>query len=218
VPDLSFRIEGSSAVAFSAAPELAFAVRIANARPHEPVQSILLRCQIHLDAPARAYSSVEAASLRDLFGEGRVWGRAVRRVLWAHATVVVPAFEVDTVVELHVPCAADPLAAVTRYFAAIREGEVPVVMLFSGTVLHEGVRGGLQAFPVPWSSEARWALPVRTHVQAVEAHHGALAPVVVKRTLLDRLERYRGRAGLASLDQALESLLAREGDTEAARA
>jgi hypothetical protein len=205
--DLAFRLEGAAPVPFAAMPQVAFSVRVTAAGEVRSVHSALLRCQIHIDASARSYSAREREQLRDLFGEGAVWGRALRRVLWTHATAVVPAFDREALFEVHAPCTFDLCAASSKYLEALQSGEVPVVILFSGTVFHATPDGALQAAPVPWSAEARGTVPARAWHETLEHHYAGRAALPVGRDVLDRLGRYKARSGLPTWDAVLEQLL-----------
>jgi len=161
VPDLSFRIEGAGVVPFAAAPLLGLALRIDNAPPDEVVHTVALRCQIQIEATRRHYSPEEQARLTDLFGEPDRWSRTLRSLLWTHVNAVVPTFTGSTVVELQVPCTFDFNVAATKYFAALSDGELPLSLLFSGTIFYEDpATGGLQVSPIPWEKEAHFRLPV----------------------------------------------------------
>jgi hypothetical protein len=205
--DLTFRLEGAAGVPFAATPQMAFAVRVSTAGAIRSVHSALLRCQIQIDASARAYTAHEKEALRDLFGDGPVWGRAVGRVLWAHATAVVPAFSGETQFEVHAPCTYDLCVASAKYFHALQNGDVPVAILFSGTVFHAAADGALQAAPVPWSAEARWAVPARVWQETLEHYYAGRAALPLSKDVVDRLGRYKTRSGLPTWDAAIESLL-----------
>jgi hypothetical protein len=207
MPDLSFRIEGASPVAFAVSPQIALAVRVVNSRPEHPVQSALLRCQIQIDAAARSYEPDESEALRDLFGEGTVRGRAQTRLAWVQTAVVVPPFTNDAAFDVHVPCTFDMCIATAKYFRALLEGGAPVVMLFSGTVFHRDAEGALRTSPVPWSTEARFTVPGQVWRDAIADHYAGITPVPLRRDLFDRLDRYRRDNALPTWDHAIERLL-----------
>jgi len=207
MPDLAFRIEGAAPLAFAASPAIAFAVRATNASPDDPVQSALLRCQIHVEASTRAYTDAELERLRDVLGEGRVRGRASGRILWAQTAAVIPGFTGEVVFEVHAPCTLDLAVASSRYFHALDGGDVPVAMLFSGTVFHASADGALRAAPVPWSSEARFSMPASVWKECAEHHYAGRAALPLSRDVFDRLLRYKTRAGLATWEQAIDRLL-----------
>ena len=100
MPDLSFKVEEAVAVPFAAAPTLAFKLRIANAIPGESIHTVALRCQIQIETTRRRYSAEEQMGMLDLFGEPERWSHTLRRLLWTHVSVVVPAFEDNTLAEI----------------------------------------------------------------------------------------------------------------------
>jgi hypothetical protein len=207
VRQLTFRVTGAAPVPFAASPQVAFSVTVTNPEPSAPVRSALLRCQIQIDARARTYDARESEALRDIFGSGTVWGRAVGRLLWTHATAVVPEFEQETTFDVHAPCTIDLGLAWARYFAAIGAAEVPVLLLFSGTIFHDAGDGALRTAPIPWSAEARCTVSADMWREALQEHYGCLAAIPLRKDLLDRLDRYRQRSGVSSWERAIEKLL-----------
>jgi hypothetical protein len=205
--DLTFRIESASPVPFAVSPQIALSVRVVNGRPNLAVDSALLRYQIQIDAPARSYDTNEYEALRDLFGEGAVRGRAVRRLSWTHAAVVVPPFTHEATFDVHAPCTFDMCVSTTKYFRALFEGGAPVILLFSGTVFHRDEQGALRASPVPWSTEARFTIPARVWHDAVHDHYAGVTPLPVRHDLFERLERYRRDHALPSWDHVIDRLL-----------
>ena len=55
-------------------------------------------------------------------------------MLWTHASAVVPSFTGSTAVELQVPCSFDFNVAATKYFHGLADGDIPLCLMFSGTV------------------------------------------------------------------------------------
>ena len=99
MPDLSFQVEGAEAVPFAVAPLLVFKLRVTNARAEESLHSIVLRCQIQIEATRRRYNgSGTRAQLLDWFGEPDRWSQTVAARLDAHDGVVPP-FTRHTVVD-----------------------------------------------------------------------------------------------------------------------
>jgi hypothetical protein len=207
VPDLSFHVEGAAAVPYAAAPSLAFKLRIANAQAAEPVQTIALRCQIQIETTKRHYNAAEQARLFDLFGEPARWGNTLRAMLWTHASVIVTPFVGATLVELPVPCTFDFNVAATKYFAGLADGEVPLNLMFSGTVFYEAAEGALQVAQIPWDREAHYRLPVRVWNEMMDIYYPNGAWLRLRRDVFDRLHQYKMQRGLATWEQTIESLL-----------
>jgi hypothetical protein len=209
VPELTFHVEGAKAVPYSASPLLALQVRIGCAAG--PIHSLGLHCQVRIEAARRRYAAAEQAGLVDLFGTPERWGQTLRSLLWANTSVAVPAFSGSTVVDLPLPCSGDFNLAVTRYMSALEDGEVPLALLFSGTIFHASPGGALQVAQVPWDREAAYRLPVRVWREMMNHYFPGSAWLVLRQDVLDRLARYKSRGAFATWEQALESLLPPEG-------
>jgi len=207
VPDLNFQIEGAEAVAYAAAPLLSFKLRVDNAVAAEPIHTVALHCQIQIEAPRRRYNEQEQARLLDLYGEPERWGQTLRTMLWTHASVVVKPFEGTTLVDLPVPCTFDFNVAAAKYFAGLEDGEVPLCLLFSGTVFYEAEDGALQVSQISWEKEARYRLPVRVWQQMMDFYYPNSVWLSLRRDVFDRLYQYKMRRGIPTWEQTLESLL-----------
>jgi hypothetical protein len=202
-PSLTFAVESAQAAPFAASPTILLALRIAATGP---VRSLTLNCQIRIQAPARPYSPPEQARLRDLFGQPAQWATTLRSLLWTQTTLVVPAFEGETLVDLPIAGTYDFEVASAKYFAGLAEGAVPLELLFSGTLFYPGP-AGLQAAQLPWDSEARFRLPVATWRAAVDGHCPNSAWLRLRRDAFDRLDEFRVRRGLPTWEAALDALL-----------
>jgi hypothetical protein len=207
VPELSFKVEGAEAVTFAVSPLLSFKLRISNADAGQRVQTVSLRCQIQIETTRRHYTAEEKERLRDLFGEPERWGQTLRAMLWTHASVIVTPFAGSTVVELPVPCTFDFNVAATKYFAGLEAGEVPLNLLFSGTVFYDDGERGLQVEQVPWDREAQYRLPVGVWQVMMELYYPNSAWLRLRRDVFDRLYQYKVRRGIPTWEQALESLM-----------
>lgn len=209
MPELSFSVEKAEAVKFSAAPQIAFTLRIENAARDELVQTVALRCQIMIEPVRRSYNARAQEKLLELFGEPERWAQTVRSMLWTHVHAIVPPFKGETSIELSVACTFDFNVAATKYFAALDDGDVPLDFLFSGTIFYRNGEGALQVAQIPWEKEARFRLPVGVWREMMEAYYPNSAWVCVRRDVFDRLRRYKARQGLATWEQTIEALLAR---------
>jgi hypothetical protein len=120
---------------------------------------------------------------------------------------MVPRFTGSTELELPVPLSYDLEIGATRYFAGLDNGEVPLLMLFSGTVFTmDG--GRIQAQQVPWSKEAAYRLPISTWRESIDAHFPNSAWIKMSRQTLDELQQYKTREALPTWDATIMSLLA----------
>ena len=144
-------------------PTLVFRLRIAETTG-ERVHAIALRCQLRIEPQKRRYTA----------SRGRAAQRPVRRHRRAGPTrssrcssptvaAMVPSFTGGVEVDLPVPCTYDLEIAATSYFHALQEGEIPLLLLFSGTIFTRG-ETGFSVAQVPWHKEAE--LPAAGHGMA----------------------------------------------------
>jgi Family of unknown function (DUF6084) len=206
LPRLSFAVESAAAVEYAAAPTLAFELSIESDRP---VRSLSLNVQIRIAAAVRAYDFAEQVRLVELFGTPDRWSETLRGFLWTNVTLVVPPFTGTGRATLTVPCTYDLEIAAAKYFHALGDGEVPLELLFSGTVFYAGDNGLLRTAQIPWDCEARFRLPVAVWKQALENRFPNSAWLRVDRAVFDRLLAYKARRTLPTWESALEELLDR---------
>ena len=209
MPDLSFEIEAAESVPYAIAPTIAFRLRIANADAAEQIHTIALRCQIHLDVTRRRYTAEEQARMRDLFGEPERWNRTLRGFLWTHASVIAPAFQDRTVIDLQVPCTFDFNVAATKYFDGLTGSDIPLLFLFSGTVFYAGESEALQVAPIPWEQEAKFHLPVKVWRDMIDAYYPNTVWLNLRRDVFDRLNEYKMAHGIPTWEQVVNQILDR---------
>lgn len=214
MPDLSFQVEGAEPTPYAASPLLSLKLRITNSQVEEAIHSITLRCQIQIEATRRRYDTQDHERLLDLFGEPERWSRTIRSTLWTFTNVTVPPFTGTTLVNLPVPCTYDFNVAATKYFYALDDGEVPLLLLFSGTVFYEAEDGALQVSQIPWNLEAPFRLPVQVWKEMMEHYYPNSVWLSLHKDAFDRLYRYKARHGLPTWEQVLDNLLAREPKEE----
>ena len=208
MPDLAFAVDTAEPVPYAAAPLLALKLRISNSHPEQEIRGIALQCQIQIEATRRRYADDEQAKLYDLFGEPERWSQTLRTTLWTHAAVNVRPFRGSTTVDLPVPCSFDFNVGITKYFHALESGDIPLCLLFSGTIFYEDDDGAVQMAQVPWSKEARFRLPVTVWKQVIEMYYPNTAWLMLRRDVFHRLYQYKMRSGLPTWEQAIENLLA----------
>ena len=207
-PQLGFTVLGCEPLPYAAAPSLRFTLAIdANGAA---VRSVMLDAQIRIAATQRGYDPEEEALLGDLFGEAHRWGDTLRNLLWTQASLVVPPFEGSTVVDLHVPCTYDFDVAAAKYLAGVRNGEIPLELLFSGTVFYVAASGALQITRISWNAEAAHRLPVRVWRETMDHYFPGTAWVRVDRERFERLVAFRARRALTSWEAVFDALLAGE--------
>jgi hypothetical protein len=187
------------------APGITFRVRIesmSGARVH----AVALRAHVRIEPRGRRYTKEEEDRLYELFGDVSQWDRTLRGVTWAHATLVVPSFEHQIDVDLPVGCTYDLEVASAKYLHAIREGDVPLLFLFSGTIFGAS-QSGLSVEPVPWDLDAPFRMPARVWQSAMDGFFPGEGWIRLQRATIDRLQAFRGRQAVVTWDEAIDRLL-----------
>ena len=211
--DLDFAVERASVTPHAVAPMLSLALRMTNQTPEIPVRNVLLRCQVRIEPGRRRYDPAEQEALSDLFGVPARWGETLRGFLWTHTSVLVPGFDAECLVDLPLPCSFDFNVAATKYFHGLEAGEVPLSLLFSGSIFYAETDGRLQIDQVSWSKEANFRLPVALWRDMMQHYYPGGMWLCLPRDIFDRLYRFKRERGFATWEQALDALLL----TEAAR-
>ena len=192
----------------AASPHLLFRLRVEESSG-QVVHAIALRCQIRIEPQRRPYDLQEQQGLTDLFGTSERYGATLKPFLWTHASAMVQGFEGSREFDLPVAGTYDFDVSATKYLHALRGGDVPLVLLFSGTVFTRG-QTGFAAEQLSWSLEAPCRLPVSTWRQLMDQHFPGAGWIRLDRDTIDALARYRSARGLTSWEQALTELLPAE--------
>lgn len=207
MPELHFQIQGVDAVPHAATPLLALKLRITNLPDTGSIHTLNLRCQVQIEPAKRRYASPEQEKLLDLFGTPERWARTVRPLLWMNTSVAVPGFTGSVLVDLELPCTFDFNVATTKYFHALDAGDIPLCVMFSGTVFYAGPNGALQVAQVPWDREASFRLPVSVWKQMMEMHFPNTNWLCLDRDIFVQLYNYKVRHGLPTWEQAIARML-----------
>jgi hypothetical protein len=209
MPALDFTVIGAEPDLEAAAPTVSLRLRIAETTG-TTVQALALRTQIRIEPVRRRYDDDEADAMRDLFGERARWGQTLKPLQLAFINQVVPGFSGATEVDLALPCSYDFDVAANKYLYALDAGEVPLLLLFSGTVFTSGPNG-FSVAPVAWDNEARFRLPVEVWRTAMQLHFPGTAWLRLGTETFDALHRYRAREQLLGWDDVVEQLLKQAG-------
>lgn len=202
---LSFQVAGARVEPYAAVPTLLFGLRV-EARGGETVESIALRCQIRIEPHRRRYDKAEEDRLVELFGEAPRWGDTLKPFLWTHVSTIVSGFTGAIDVDLPVPCSYDLEVAAAKYFHALEEGEIPLLLLFSGTVFVRG-ESGLYVEPVPWAAETAYRLPVRVWRDLMDAYYPGSGWLRLRRETIDELQRIKARRAITTWDELVATLV-----------
>ena len=206
MPDLDFRVEDAEVLEYAAVPSLLFKLRVENLE-EEPIRSVALNTQIRIAPTRRHYDAVEQERLLEVFGEPNRWGNTLRSLLWTHTILQVPPFSGSTVVDMPVTCTYDFEVVSAKYFHALENGEVPLELLFSGTVFYAGEDGRLQIARISWEKEAEFRLPVRLWKEMMEHYFPNSAWIRLRKDAFNQLYDYKIRKGFPTWEAAVEALL-----------
>ena len=188
-------------------PMLRLKVCVSNVTPSIKIENVLLQCQVRIEATQRHYAPQELERLVELFGEAHRWRQTVQSMLWAHTSAQVPAFANEQDVNLPVPCSFDFNVAATKYFHGLEGGDVPLTLLFSGTIFYRDAEGFLQMDQISWSKQAAYRLPVRIWRELMDHYYPNSAWLRIDHEVFDQIYRYKRQNGFTSWDDALRALL-----------
>jgi hypothetical protein len=214
VAELAFDCIGAKADRFAVVPAISLVLRISETSGQR-VEAIALRCQIRIEPARRRYSATEAERLNDLFGDTQRWADTLRPMQFTTVATMVPGFSGAIEIELPVAFTYDLEVGSARYFDSLEAGEIPLLLLFSGT-LFTVVDGRIQVQQVPWSKEAAYRLPVPVWREAIDAHFPNTAWIKLSRQTLEELQRFKSSRALPTWDLTLAALLARADSADQA--
>lgn len=202
---LEFAVTDIVADTYAATPQLLVKLHIEETTGDQ-VHALVLRAQVRIDAQRRPYTHAEAEGLLDLFGPRSRWVDTLKPLLWMHATAVVQGFTASADVDLVLPCTYDFEVVGTKYLQALRDGTVPLELLFSGTVFARAGTG-IAVTQIPWDREARAELPVAVWRSLMDSFFPNSGWLRIDRETLDALVKYRSGAGFTSWEAAFSTLL-----------
>lgn len=206
-PTLRFSALGAEAARGVATPTIDLIVGIECDTGFE-IRTVALNVEVRIAAQRRTYEAAERERLAQLFGDASRWERSMRSLEWGRASLNVPRFTGSTQIRIPLPCAYDFDAVASRYLIALEGGEIPVAVLFSGTVFFCGDDGDLQTAMIPWKSEISLPISVTTWRQAVGTASPESAWIRMRRDTLSRLQAYRSKRAHTDWDQVFDELLA----------
>ncbi|MCG5218644.1 DUF6084 family protein [Streptosporangium soli] len=208
-PILRISVEGVETQEFAATPTLAFRLRIDDIGG-AAIRSVALNTHIRIDAADRTYDDAGQKRLAELFGAPAEWGRNLRSLLWTQTVTQIPAFTGGTTAIIPVGCTYDFEVAAAKYLHGLREGEVPLDFLFSGTIFYQE-DDRLRAVRIPWDTEAVFRMPVRAWKDTMAHYFPNTAWVRLSHEAFDRLYAYKTHHTLATWDDAVHALLRADG-------
>ncbi len=194
---------------YAAGPTLLFKMRVAETTG-SAIHSIALRCQMRIEPHRRSYSDEEKERLYDVFGEPSRWGDTLKPFQLASISHNVVGFTGSAEFDIPVPCTYDLEVASGRFFEAIGDGEIPLLLLFSGTVFVR-TEGGFQVEQVPWDKEATYRLPAKVWREMIDLFFPGEGWLRLDTVTIDGLRDFKAERGLPTWDMAIEALLKEAG-------
>jgi hypothetical protein len=207
---LAFEVVGAKAEQHAAVPTIMFRLRVEEADGFS-IHALALRCQIRIEPQKRRYSADEEERLYEMFGETPQWGDSLRPFLWTHSSITIGKFDGATEFDLPVECTYDFDIAGAKYMHALGDGDIPLILLFSGTVYSRG-ENGFSAEPLSWALECPYKMPVAVWRSMMDLYFPNSAWIRIQRDTLDDLQKFRSYRGLPTWDQAFEALLKEAGE------
>lgn len=209
--DLVFDVLGATGEQYSVAPTMTFHLRVLETTGAQ-IHCIALRTMLRIEPVKRRYSEAEGERVGDLFGDRSRWGDTMKPMMFASSFQLVPGFTGSTQVDLPIPLTYDFEVATAKYFHGLDEGDVPMILLFSGTVFTKG-ESNFTVEQVPWHKETLFRLPVKVWRDAMDAHFPGGGWLRLSKDRLDALQRFKSRLTLPTWDQTIDALLAQAGET-----
>jgi hypothetical protein len=210
VSDLVFDCTNAGADPYAVAPTVVFRLKISETTG-QPIGGIALRAQFRIEPLKRRYSDTEAARIGDLFGERERWSDTMKPVQFATVAQMVPAFSGSIELDIPIPLTYDFEVATAKYFHGLEDGEIPFIILFSGTTFLD-VEGALSIEQIPWHKETSYRLPVSVWHQCMDLHFPGCAWLRLRKDTLDNLMRFKSRLTLPTWDETFEALLRQAGE------
>ena len=212
---LTFGVTTIEVERYAATPTLALRVHIEE-KTGTPVHTMALRCQVRIDPQRRGYSDSEAGALLDLFDTRHRWQDTLRPFLWMHTSALVQGFTNSTEVSLPLALTYDLEVAAGKYLNAVRDGVIPLSLMFSGTAFMQG-DNGFAIQQIPWDSDVSYHLPTQVWREAMDCFFPGSGWIRLPVETLDRLSRFRVEQGLTNWAETLTALLDRAGTVDPTR-
>lgn len=209
--ELAFDVLEPRADRWAAAPTVVLPLQITETTGTR-IHTIALKCQLRIEPAKRRYTPAEQERLVELFGEPSRWGDTLKPMQLANIGILVPGFDGRIEVDVNFMPTFDLEIAQAKYWTALGDGEVPVLVLFSGVVYVQTPDAGVQVLPISWTKEASCRVPVQVFRDAFDAHFPGRGWLLVDRDLLEDLARYKAERALMTWDATLRALLKEAGE------
>ncbi len=205
-PSPEFSVLDVQAVRHSAAPLLSFDGHVTESSGRE-VFTVALTVQIMLEPAKRSYDDATKERLVELFGAPERWAQTTNNFLWSEIDVLLPAFTGATGFRIPVPCTFDMEIAAAKYLYSLRDGEVPLLFNFVGSIFYRGQDGRIQITQVPWECSARHSMPISTWRDMMAYHYPNGSWIRVDEQTMDALAARKAEEGMPTYDMTIARML-----------
>jgi hypothetical protein len=202
-PQLDFSV--TSVYAERRAPSPTIRFRMCVRAVGDPLAALVVRYRVQIEPAHRGYAGGEQALIQELFGETEHANNGIRPLQWSDGAVALEAFADEAEFEVRVPCTYDMDVASAKYVNALRDGEIPVRLIFGGTAFRR-TQTEVVAETLA-ERQCATTVPLQTWHDALDAHFHRQAWIRVGRTTFDELCRYRAQHGLLDWESTLRELL-----------
>lgn len=203
---LSFSILDIAADRYAATPQLLARVHVEESTG-ELVHTMAVRVQVMIEPQRRPYTETESVGLLDQFGARPRWKDTLKPFLWTFASTMVPGFSGGTDFDLPIPCSYDFEVTASKYLHALSDGEVPLRLMFGGTVFTRGPTG-FSVEAIAWDLEASYLLPVSVWSELMNHFYPNAGWLRLDRDSIAAMVRYKGEHGLTTWDEVVGKLMA----------
>ncbi|MET1022372.1 MAG: DUF6084 family protein [Arthrobacter sp.] len=204
--ELAFAVVDIQPEPYAVAPQLTARLRLTESTG-ATIHAIALRSQVRILPQRRGYADEEERGLLELFGERGRWPTTLKSFLWLQSSTLVQGFTGSTETDLPLQCTFDFDVAASKYLNALRDGDIPLELLFSGTVFTKG-QTGFGVEQVPWHLEASYRLPVAAWRRLMDQYFPNAGWIRLDRGALAALSQFRAARGLTSWEATVQTLLA----------
>lgn len=207
--DLAFECVDARPERYAVGPTLVFHLRV-HERSGIAVHGLALRCQFRVEPQRRKYSFAEEERLEDLFGKRERWHETMKPMQLATVSHLLGAFVSCTDTAVSLPCSYDMEVATGKYFHSLDGGEIPLLVLFSGSVFTPAEPARSPNFAVeavPWHNEVRFALPVTTWREMMDLYFPGSGWLRLRRSTIDAIRALATARAVPDWDDLIEHLV-----------
>jgi hypothetical protein len=205
MPSFAFDCAGVAPQRYAATPTLSFSLKVSE-ESGAKVHSVALRCQLRIEPRRRTYTDADADRLLDIFGERSRWGETLQPLQFATVPLLVPGFAGSTTIELPVPVSYDLEVAAAKYLHGLRDGDIPLLLLFSGSAFYQG-ESGMQVEQIPWDKEIQVRMPVAVWRETMDCYFPNEGWLRLPTETIDALQSFRSRRALPTWEETFAVLL-----------